>query len=145
MGVTVIVNVLLSIKSKYAQQILVGNKKFEFRKSFPNREIDKIYLYVSYPCQRIVGYIMSEYVFKSSIPNLKEKCQNEWDGFDVEKTDFDSYFKGKSSGVVIKIGEVFVFDEWINPYEFEGFKPPQSYYVVDDELEEFILNKIKQP
>ena len=37
-------NVLLSIKPKYANQIINGNKKYEFRKSvFKNRDLDFCY------------------------------------------------------------------------------------------------------
>ena len=39
-------NVLLSIKPKYANQILNGNKRYEFRKSvFKNRNLDVVYIY----------------------------------------------------------------------------------------------------
>lgn len=143
MGVKIIVNVLLSIKNKYAQQILTGHKKFEFRKNFPEEEVDKIYLYISYPYQQIIGYITSEYILKSTIPEIRERCYKEWTNFDSEKDGFDDYFRTKYFGVAIKIDDVVVFNERINPYEFDGFKPPQSYYLMSDELEEFILRKIE--
>jgi len=49
-------NVLLSIKPKYANQILNGNKRYEFRKSvFNHRDLEMVYIYSSSPIKRIVG------------------------------------------------------------------------------------------
>jgi len=46
-------NVLLSIKPKYASQIIEGNKRYEFRKSvFKNRDLDMVYIYSSSPVKR---------------------------------------------------------------------------------------------
>ncbi len=134
-------NVLLSIKQKWVRRILVGAKKLEFRKSFPDN-VDKIFLYVSYPQKKIIGYITTDCVYKSTIKDLKEFCLKHYPDFDSEEEGFDDYFRIKPEGVVIRIDDVFVFDVPINPYELDGFKPPQSYYIVNKELEEFILGKI---
>lgn len=119
----------------------MGTKKFEFRKTFPD-DVDKIFLYVSYPYKEIVGYITPDGIYNETINNLRELTKKEWTDFDSEKDGFDDYFRLKPQGVAIKIGEVFVFDEPINPFEFEGFAPPQSYYVLNKELEEFILEQL---
>lgn len=134
-------NVLMSIKKKWATQILMGTKKFEFRKSFPD-EVDKIFLYVSYPQKEIIGYITTDCIYKAMIKDLREYTQKEWADFDSEKDGFDSYFRIKPQGVAIKIKDVFIFDKPINPFEFEGFAPPQSYYILNKDLEKFILGKI---
>ena len=50
-------SILLSIKPTYAESILSGRKRFEFRKRLSKSNIDKIYLYASAPVKRIVGEV----------------------------------------------------------------------------------------
>ena len=48
--------VLISIKPRFAEKILSGKKKYEFRKSiFKDRSITKIVIYSSSPVQKVVG------------------------------------------------------------------------------------------
>jgi type I restriction enzyme S subunit len=57
-------NVLLSIKPKYANQIVKGNKKYEFRKSvFKNRDLEMVYIYSSSPVKRIIGAFAIKMIF----------------------------------------------------------------------------------
>ncbi len=49
-------NVLLSIKPKYVNEIINGNKRYEFRKViFRNRNVTTVYIYSSSPEKQIVG------------------------------------------------------------------------------------------
>ena len=49
-------DVILSIKPKYVQSILSGEKQYEFRKAiFKNRTIDRVFIYSSAPVKRIVA------------------------------------------------------------------------------------------
>ncbi len=49
-------NVLLSIKPKYAEAIIAGKKLFEFRRSiFKQNDIDRVYLYATNPVSKVVG------------------------------------------------------------------------------------------
>ncbi|HET6989695.1 MAG TPA: ASCH domain-containing protein, partial [Bacteroidia bacterium] len=49
-------NVLLSIKPKYAKAIIDGKKKVEFRKLPFKLNVNKVYIYSSAPEQKIIGY-----------------------------------------------------------------------------------------
>ena len=122
-------NVLLSIKPKYANQIIKGNKKYEFRKSlFKNRDLEMVYIYSSSPVKRIVG----AFSIKKIIEKHPEQLWNEYKDFSgVEEADFFSYFRGKEKGFAIEIGDVEVFDP-INPKEhIHDFVPPQSFCYTD--------------
>jgi len=122
-------NVLLSIKPKYANQIINGNKRYEFRKSvFKNRDLDMVYLYSSSPVKRIVG----AFVIKDIIENHPKQLWNEYKDFSgVDEDDFFSYFRGKEKGFAIEIGEVKAFDP-LNPKEhIHDFVPPQSFCYTD--------------
>ena len=122
-------NVLLSIKPKYANRIIKGNKKYEFRKSvFKNRDLDMVYLYSSSPVKRIVG----AFVIKNIIEKHPKQLWNEYKAFSgIDEDDFFDYFRGKEKGFAIEIGDVEVFDP-INPKEhIPGFVPPQSFCYTD--------------
>jgi len=50
------VNIIISVKPKYAAAILSGRKKYEYRKSIFKRSVNKIYVYTSSPQRKFVGY-----------------------------------------------------------------------------------------
>ncbi|MDY0387165.1 MAG: GNAT family N-acetyltransferase [Methanolobus sp.] len=126
-------NVLLSIKPKFANKILEGEKTYEFRKTKfnPKKNINKIYIYSSSPIKRIVGSFRIEKVFEDTPSNL-------WDSFNefgsIGKQDFFEYYKQKDTGVAFKIKDLEVFENHIDPNEiFENFVAPQSYRYLNDE------------
>jgi len=48
--------VLLSIKPEYAEKILNGEKKYEFRKVLPkNKSITKVIIYATMPIGKVIG------------------------------------------------------------------------------------------
>lgn len=49
-------NLLLSIKPEFVDKILTHKKLYEFRKSIFKQNVDKIFIYSSYPVKKIVGY-----------------------------------------------------------------------------------------
>jgi predicted transcriptional regulator len=53
-----LMDVLLSIKPKYTDKIIEGEKKFEFRKTRLSKEkVDDIYIYSSSPVRKIIGKV----------------------------------------------------------------------------------------
>ena len=122
-------NVLLSIKPKYASQIIEGNKKYEFRKSvFKNRDLDMVYIYSSSPVKRIVGAFSIKNILEKHPEQLWGECK---DFSGIDEGDFFDYFRGKNKGFAIEIGDVEVFDP-INPKDINpDFIPPQSFCYTD--------------
>lgn len=50
-------NIILSIKPKWAELIYLGKKTIEWRKNFPKREnIECVYLYETAPVKKITGF-----------------------------------------------------------------------------------------
>jgi len=94
-------NVLLSIKPKYANQIINGNKKYEFRKSlFKNRDLDMVYIYSSSPVKRIVGAFSIKKIIEKHPEQLWSECK---DFSGIDEDDFFCYFRGKEKGFAIVI------------------------------------------
>ena len=123
-------NVLLSIKPKYANAILAGEKLVEFRKLVFKREIERVYIYSSSPEQRIIGYFTIEDIISDTPVEL-------WKQFSkvglIAKEDFFDYFANKEVGYSIKIKSVNRFRKSKNPKEiFKNFVPPQSYMYCDE-------------
>ncbi|KXS46777.1 MULTISPECIES: restriction endonuclease subunit S [Methanohalophilus] len=120
-------NVLLSIKPEYVDEILKGKKKFEFRKSiFKRRDITKVFIYSSSPIKKIVASFEIAGIIEDYPKNIWDQC-HEYGG--IAKNDFFDYFKNSEIGYAIKISHLHEFSEPINPYLLKkDFRPPQSYY-----------------
>jgi len=134
-------NVLLSIKPKYVEEIKNGTKRYEFRKSLcsaKNRDkLEKIFIYSSAPVKKIVARFFVEEILEDHPKSLWSKCKDE---SGIEQVDFFRYFKDKNSGLAIKISEIKFFRKPIEPKKiFPNFSPPQSFcYVADIENVKFI-------
>jgi predicted transcriptional regulator len=119
-------NVLLSIKPKYAELIKSGIKKYEFRrKVFKKAGGCKVFIYSTSPVKKITG------VFDASLihPNSPRRI---WDMFGpysgISEGEFFRYFKDCEIAYAIEIRNLVVFKKPRDPsdYFFE-FNPPQSY------------------
>ncbi len=67
--------VLMSIQTKYANEIFSGRKKYEYRKSSigENNLNKKIYIYSAKVDKKIIGYIIIDKVLKGTIDEIIEK------------------------------------------------------------------------
>jgi len=118
-------NVLLSIKPKYANAIMAGEKLVEFRKLAFKREIEKVYIYSSSPEQRIIGYFTIEDIISDTPLKLWKKYSSVGS---ISHEDFFEYFSEKEIGYSIKIKSVNKFKKSIDPKTiFQNFVAPQSY------------------
>ena len=116
---------ILSIKPIYANEILAGEKKVEFRKKIFKKDVERIYIYSSMPKKMIVGYFTFNQIDEDSPKKLWEKYK---DVGGINETNFFEYFKGHKKGFSIIIDKVEKFEEEIDPIDFiENFSAPQSY------------------
>ena len=124
-------NVLLSIKPKYAAKIVEGEKKYEFRKRiFKRKDIGQIYIYSTSPVRKIIGIITIKGILEGSTKGIWEKCSF-YSGMTEE---YFCYFKDKEKAFAMEIKDVKVFTEPVDPYMiFDSFIPPQSFcYITED-------------
>lgn len=119
-------NVLMSIKPEFVNRILTGEKQYEFRKSIFKENVERIYIYSSYPVKKIVGYFeVDEIIHKSP-----EELWNSYsDVSGISKKDFFEYFKDREKGYAIKINNLKVFDEFIEMKDYTG---PQSFCYIEN-------------
>lgn len=127
-------SVLLSVKPKYITAMIQGNKKYEFRKSIwrANRKVNKVYIYSSAPIQKIIGIFTIKDIIEDNPSNLWIKF-GEFSG--IREDEFFNYFKGSKKAFAIEIETIEIFEKPIDPFrEFSDFKPPQSFYYVDENV-----------
>jgi len=119
-------NVLLSIKPKYAELISSGLKKYEFRrKIFKKASGCNVFIYSTSPVKKIIG------VFDASIIH-QDSPHRIWDMFGtysgISEGEFFQYFRGCEIAYAIEIRKLVTFEEPQDPSDyFLEFTPPQSY------------------
>lgn len=120
-------NILLSVKPKYVNEIVAGRKKYEFRKSiFVREDIKNIYIYSSSPVKKIIVMVEIDDILSGSPEWLWKKCHED---AGISKSDFFSYFKNSDIGYAIRLCNIHEFSIPIDPYDIiEDFRPPQSFY-----------------
>lgn len=118
--------VLLSIKPKYADLILAGSKRVEFRRSWAAQEVSVIFLYSSSPVQKIVGAVEVTEVVSASPTALWKTCAERGGG--LTREELRAYFVGKPQGFAVLLGKVTRPTDHVEPSEVIGnFVPPQSF------------------
>ena len=118
--------VILSIKPKYADMILNGEKRFELRRKVPQRSFGEIYIYATKPVGKVIGEIGVQGVIKETIEDLWGAT---WLSNGVSKQEFLEYFKGVKVGYAIVLHTNSAW-RWKCPTSigYYGLKrPPQNF------------------
>lgn len=96
-------NIILPIKPIYAEKILLGEKKYEYRKRLCKKRIDKIYIYASAPVKMIIGE--ADIINKMSMD--KEKLWRKTQKYaGITKEFYDQYFENQECAYAYSIGKV---------------------------------------
>lgn len=122
--------VLLPIKPYFAEKIMDGQKRIEFRKTRFCRDVSHVVVYASSPVQRILGYFRISHIDEAS-PRLLWKRYAAVGG--ITKSALMDYFAGSEVGVAIGIDWVVPVQEPL-PVSCLGrtVKVPQSYAYIDE-------------
>ena len=118
--------ILLSIKPEYAEKILAGSKRFEFRRRVPkNPNVKSVVIYATLPIGRVVGEFTIKKIHSDQPEELWAKTHL-YSG--VTEEFFNSYFDGKDLGYAIEILVVRKFKQTqpLETYISSGIAP-QSY------------------
>lgn len=119
-------NAILSIKPKYVEEIAAGRKKFEFRKNFFSRPVEKVYVYATAPISRIVGEFRPALMLAGSPWDIW-RFTDYYTG--MTKQEFDEYYKGRELAYAILID---FYKKYKHPVCLpKGMRAPQSYCYLD--------------
>ena len=129
-------NVLLSIKPRYVDLIVNGMKKYEFRRKIFRNEVEKVYIYSTFPVKSITGFFMIEGILTNTPEGIWEMCKNE---AGVTGNEFFEYFRGSETAFAIKIGKV---EQLKEPIEIEkmNLNAPQSFCYLTQDKEEVLAS-----
>lgn len=128
--------VLLSIKPQYVDEIVKGNKKYEFRKKVfkKKNKVQEIYIYSTSPVKKIVGYFKSDKIIKDHPEKLWEQYK---DHSGIGEFEFFEYFKERDFGFAIEISQLEIFETPIDPkIVMPNFVAPQSFRYIEKELQD---------
>ena len=122
--------VVLSIYPRYANKILSGEKRLEFRKSWGALNGAAFVIYATAPIQKIVGIAHIKKVHQGSPTTLWRLARDMGGG--VSRRVLYEYFRGRPGGFAIEIESVQPCLHPLNPGEFlPDFNAPQSFTYID--------------
>ena len=133
---------LISIKTKYANQIFNGTKLYEYRrKSIGEKNCNKkIFVYSSEEEKAIVGYIIVDKILEGNIDYILEATNNKNNG------DIIDYFNGCDKCYALKIAKAVKFKNPIYLSEIKkeekNFVVPQFYRYIKEN--EYIYEELKE-
>ena len=133
---------LMSIKTKYANQIFDGTKKYEFRrKSIGSKNCNKkIYIYSSEEEKAIVGYIIIDKILEGDLNYILKETNY------LNSKDIIEYFDGCDICYALHISETHRFSTPIKlkdiKINYEKFVVPQFYRYL--KINEPIYEKLKK-
>jgi predicted transcriptional regulator len=118
--------VLLSIKPEYAEKILSGEKRFEFRKSiFRNPNVKTVVIYATMPVGMVIGEFEIDDVLTDD-PRTIWELTAEFAG--ITKKFFNEYFRGRETAHAIKVKRTHRYHQPIRVEDLlPGRMPPQSF------------------
>jgi len=136
---------LISVKPKFAEKIMSGEKTVELRKSAPLniKKGNVILLYVTSPVKELWGYCQIDNIIKDNPTDLWKKVKKT---AGISEKEFFEYFKNYENGYGLVIKNI----RNIEPIELEnlklsinGFYPPQTYcYINRKDLVKSGLNRV---
>ena len=118
--------ILLSIRPQYAEAILRGEKRFEFRRTAFRQSVEVVIVYITSPVCQVVGEFDVEEVLADSVAALWIRTKS-YAG--INRRRFFEYFKGRNTGYAIVIGNVRRYRRPLDIATF-GVRPPQSFVYV---------------
>lgn len=126
--------VLLSVKPRFADQIVDGTKKVEFRRVWASEYVPWIAIYSSSPTKMLVAIAEVESVVVASASTLWSVNCSRSGG--LTRAELRSYFSGKTEGYAVMLGRVLRPKAPIEPAKIvEDFRAPQSFrYLTNAEV-----------
>jgi len=133
-------NALLSIKPEFAERIMDGTKRYEYRRRVFGKPVERIFVYASSPHQHIVGEIEVAGIHSAAPSEIWRRTRA---SSGISYGYFKEYFFQRREAHAIEVAAVIVYNHPVNPYVLiNGFVPPQSYMYLHDRVAEIIRGAV---
>lgn len=124
-------NILLSIDPEWAEAILEGEKKWEYRRTAPARTPPyRLVLYATFPEKEAIGEAYVGQVLNMGIPELVNATVDETPH---ERADIFEYFDGLDTGYAIRIDSAGPLDatHTLDDLRSMGLEPSQNFRYIN--------------
>lgn len=118
--------ILLSIRPQYAEMILNGTKRFEYRRTlYRNRSVQSVVIYATKPVGKIVGEFEVGGLLSDAPESLWASTRKH---SGITKRFFMSYFENRSMAFAIQVKNPTRYDEPLGLEQLVGTSSaPQSF------------------
>lgn len=120
-------NILLSIKPKYAEMILSGEKIWEFRKKIPKQPMDRVFIYATKPIGLVIGSFEARDILSLPVYHFTRSWEIIGVGAGISKEEFQRYFRRCKVGYAIETKNPIRFETPMTLADFGVKKAPQSW------------------
>ncbi len=118
---------LLSINPEHVENIILGNKRYEFRKVRCRSEIKRIIIYSTSPVMQVVAEAEVLGIIEDN-PDSVWDLTFEYAG--ISKSFYDRYFDGKEKAVAYHLGEIIKYSKPKKLSDYGIKFAPQSFVYV---------------
>lgn len=123
---------LLSVHPRYAEGLVGGQKKVEFRRRALSSETQYVIVYATAPVQKVVGWFEIAEIASDSPERLWARFGHEGQ---IAKQDFERYYQRCDAGAAIRVRKVVALRNPVTLSELdEAMTAPQSYRYVSAEI-----------
>ena len=121
---------IISIKPKYAEQILNGTKQFEYRKTSIKQPVSSVLLYATYPIHKVIGEFTFSHIISTTPEELWQQTQH---AAGLTKDDFDHYFSSRKVAHALVITSVTRYPQPLELEKHYGiYYAPQSFMYYEE-------------
>ena len=120
--------IVLSIKPQYANEIIHGTKKFEYRKSAARQKASAIVIYITSPVKQIAAEVEILQILKMT---PEEMWENTKQSSGIDKASFDEYFANRKVAYAYQLGKVTEYTPLKSLSEFGLKSAPRSILYID--------------
>ena len=127
--------IIISIHPVFVEKILSGEKKYEFRKYFPEG-VRYMLVYTTSPVKKITALVEIDTVLCDTPQNIWSKTRKR---AGITKRFYDTYFKDKEMAYAVRLKKTRVLNKPLEISDLKGIKAaPQSYVYLKEQMDNII-------
>lgn len=116
--------ILISINPTFVDEIISGEKRFEYRTKVAKRGVTQLIIYCTFPTMKVLAEADVDGVIALPPAELWEKTKGQ---SGITKEFFDSYFKGRKIAYAYRLGKVTKYENGKPLSAFGCSYAPQSF------------------